>query len=40
VEVLHIARDTLVEHLHAKASPDPALSQLDRSMTAPISQWP
>lgn len=40
VEVLHIARDRLVEHLRAKASPDPALSQLDRTMTAPISQWP
>jgi hypothetical protein len=38
-DALHAARDRLVEHLHTKAGPDPALSQLDRRTTVPVSPW-
>lgn len=31
VEALRDARNRLIEHLHAKSSPDPEMSQVDRS---------
>ena len=31
------ARTRLVTHLHAKAYPDPAMSQVDRPLTGPVT---
>jgi hypothetical protein len=36
-KALSDARARLTEHLYAKAHPDSALSQLDRTLTAPIT---
>jgi hypothetical protein len=35
-EALQDAHGRLVKHLHAKANPDPALTQLNQTLTAPI----
>jgi hypothetical protein len=37
VEALRDARNRLIEHLHAKSSPDPEMSQGGPVMTAPIT---
>jgi hypothetical protein len=37
VEALHDARVRLLDHLRAKANPDPAMTQLDRPRE---TQWP
>ena len=36
VAALHDARNKLIEHLRVKASPDPAMSQLDGTLTGHI----
>lgn len=36
VEALHDAQNRLLNHLRAKANPDPAMSQLDRTLTAHV----
>lgn len=36
-EALREAHTRLFRHLHTKANPDPALTQLDRTLTAPIT---
>ena len=37
IEALRDAGTRLTGHLHAKAYPDPAMSQLDRARTTPIA---
>jgi hypothetical protein len=36
-QALRDAHSRLVSHLYAKANPDPALTQLDRTLTTPIT---
>lgn len=36
-ETLGEAHAKLIQHLHAKAHPDPAMSQVDRSLIGPVA---
>jgi hypothetical protein len=37
-ETLGEARTKLLQHLHAKAHPDPAMSQVDSSLIGPVAR--
>lgn len=36
IAALNEAHDKLTQHLHVKANPDPAMSQLNQTLTAPV----